>query len=93
MKRVSDTMKFDMSKFDFGSALCDYNDKDKFTNKYYQNSLDKNFPAKDFNTLSVESNNPKLSRNGHRQRMREVYLAEECKMLLTIICLNYFCQL
>ena len=36
MKRVSDTMKFDMSKFDFGSALCDYNDKDKFTNKYYQ---------------------------------------------------------
>lgn len=41
MKRVSDTMKFDMSKFDFGSALCDYNDKDKFTNKYYQNSLDK----------------------------------------------------
>lgn len=28
MKRVSDTMKFDMSKFDFGSALCDYNDKD-----------------------------------------------------------------
>ena len=49
MKRVSDTMKFDMSKFDFGSALCDYNDKDKFTNKYYQNSLDKNFPAKDFN--------------------------------------------
>ena len=75
MKRVSDTMKFDMSKFDFGSALCDYNDKDKFTNKYYQNSLDKNFPAKDFNNVSVESNNPKLSRNGHRQRMREVYLA------------------
>ena len=68
-------MKIDMSKFDFGRALSDFNDKDRFTNKYYQNSLDKNFPTKDFNTVSVESNNPKLSRNGHRQRMREVYLA------------------
>ena len=72
MKRVSDSMKIDMSKFDFGSALSDYNDKNRFTNKYYQNSLDKNFPVNDFNNLSVESNNPKLSRNGHRQRMRQI---------------------
>lgn len=74
MKRVSDKMKIDMSKFDFGRALSDYGDEGKFTNKYYQNSLDKNFPVNDFNNAGVQSNNPKLSRNGHRQRMRQSYL-------------------
>ena len=47
-----------------------------------------------FNNVSVESNNPKLSRNGHRQRMREVYLAGGMQNapdhnLLELIFVNY----
>lgn len=63
-----------LSNFNFGLALSDHKNKDRFTNKYYENSLDENYPIKNFNEVSVNSSNPNLSRNGHRQRMRRTYL-------------------
>ncbi|MDD6659658.1 MAG: DNA repair protein RadC [Eubacteriales bacterium] len=59
---------------DFGKAMSDSKDKNRFTNKYYQNSLDSNFVARNFDELNVNSKKPNLSRNGHRQRMRQSYL-------------------
>ncbi len=59
---------------DFGTAMCDKEDKDRFTNKYYQNSLDKNYVARNFDELNVNSKKPNLTRYGHRQRMRTLYL-------------------
>ncbi|MFR1271940.1 MAG: hypothetical protein ACLSCS_05725 [Eubacterium sp.] len=67
-------MKNNLSNFNFGLALSDHKNKDRFTNKYYENSLDENYPIKNFNEVSVNSSNPNLSRNGHRQRMRRTYL-------------------
>lgn len=67
-------MKNNLSNFNFGLALSDHKNKDRFTNKYYENSLDENYPIKNFNDVSVNSSNPNLSRNGHRQRMRRTYL-------------------
>ena len=60
---------------DFGIAMSDRKNKDRFTNKYYQNSLDKNYIAKNFDELNVNAKKPNLSRNGHRQRMRQSYLS------------------
>ena len=54
--------------------MSDPKDKNRFTNKYYQNSLDSNFVARNFDELNVNSKKPNLSRNGHRQRMRQSYL-------------------
>lgn len=85
-------MKNNLSNFNFGLALSDHKNKDRFTNKYYENSLDENYPIKNFNEVSVNSSNPNLSRNGHRQRMREHISSAEWKMHLTTICLNYFYQ-
>jgi DNA repair protein RadC len=59
---------------DFGKAMSDSKDKNRFTNKYYQNSLDSNYVARNFDELNVNSQKPNLSRNGHRQRMRQSYL-------------------
>ncbi len=59
---------------DFGKAMSDTKDKNRFTNKYYQNSLDSNFVARNFDELNVNAKKPNLSRNGHRQRMRQSYL-------------------
>lgn len=54
--------------------MSDSKDKNRFTNKYYQNSLDSNYVARNFDELNVNSKKPNLSRNGHRQRMRQSYL-------------------
>lgn len=59
---------------DFRKAMSDSKDKNRFTNKYYQNSLDSNYVARNFDELNVNSQKPNLSRNGHRQRMRQSYL-------------------
>ena len=45
-------MKNNLSNFNFGLALSDHKNKDRFTNKYYENSLDENYPIKNFNEES-----------------------------------------